>query len=280
MINLPVYTSYSGEKSIALLDNSAVAFLEILNRNEISIEELLKPYDLIFVPNWVLEEINDSEIRSNFMSELIRIGYPLYSIAEENYADLIDEDELNLYKIINASVSSVGQLIGYIRKNVAKPDLLDLEDSHKWISEMYANWPIVKGTSASGRELKKNAGEISITVLAEIFSWFYPELHTITVYTQDSDSWEFQKNAEQKLKKNFSERLPVSVSYKSNDFILCQLFRLGKITEADIRFFRKDERNVTYTILKSDSSIGLQTNRLNTEKFIEYVKNPKFNIIY
>lgn len=280
MINLPVYTSYSGEKSIALLDNSAVAFLEILNRNEISIEELLKPYDLIFVPNWVLEEINDSEIRSNFMSELIRIGYPLYSIAEENYADLIDEDELNLYKIINASVSSVGQLIGYIRKNVAKPDLLDLEDSHKWISEMYANWPIVKGTSASGRELKKNAGEISITVLAEIFSWFYPKLNTITVYTQDSDSWEFQKNAEQKLKKDFSERLPVSVSYKSNDFILCQLFRLGKITEADIRFFRKDERNVTYTILKSDSSIGLQTNRLNTEKFIEYVKNPKFNIIY
>jgi len=280
MIKLPVYTIYKGEKNIALLDNSSVAFLEILNRNEINIEELLKPYDLIFVPNWVLEEINDSEIRTNFLAELLESGYPIYGVAEENYSDLIDGDELNLYKIINASVASVGQLIGYIRKNVTKPDLLDLEDSHKWISEMYKNWPIVKGTTASGRELKKNAGEISITVLAEIFSWFYPELQTITVYTQDSDSWEFQKNAEQKLKKEFSERLPVSVSYKSNDFILCQLFRLGKITEADIRSLRKDERNVTYTIVKPDSSIGLQMNRLDTDWFIELVKNPGFNVIY
>ena len=71
MIKLPVYTIYKGERNIALLDNSSVAFLEILNRNEINIEELLKPYDLIFVPNWVLEEINDSEIRTNFLAELL-----------------------------------------------------------------------------------------------------------------------------------------------------------------------------------------------------------------
>lgn len=280
MLELPVYEQYKGEKNIALLDNSSVAFLEILRRNEISIDELLKPYDLIFVPGWVLEEINDSEIRSDFLSSLIDEGYPIYSIAEENYADIIDGDELNLYKIINASVASVGQLIGYIRKNVTKPDLIDLEDSHIWISEMYKNWPIVNGTTAAGRELKKNAGEISITVLAEIFSWFYPELQTITVYTQDADSWEFQKNAEQKLKKEFNERLPVSVSYKSNDFILWQLYRQGQITEANIRALRKNERNVTYTIVKPDSSIGFQMNCLDTEKFIEFVKNTGFNVIY
>ena len=33
------------------------------------------------------------------------------------------------------------------------------------------------------KDKKKNAGEVSITILAEIVSWYYPETKTLTVYS-------------------------------------------------------------------------------------------------
>ena len=63
MHKLPEYTQYNGERNIALLDNSSVAFLYQLKRFGLSTELLLSDYDAILVPGWVLEEILDSEYR-------------------------------------------------------------------------------------------------------------------------------------------------------------------------------------------------------------------------
>ena len=52
----------------------------------------------------------------------------------------------------------------------------------------------------------------------------------LTIYSQDSDTYEFQRKAEASLREIFALRTPVSVSYKRNDVILCQLFRDGKIS--------------------------------------------------
>lgn len=82
---------------------------------------------------------------------------------------------------------------------------------------------------SSGRTKRKNAGEVSITILAEVVSWYYPKTEALTVYSQDSDTYEFQRKAEGNLREIFTSRTPVPVSYKSNDAILCQLFREGEI---------------------------------------------------
>ena len=41
--------------------------------------------------------------------------------------------------------------------------------------------------------------------------------------------------------------MPVPVSYKSNDAILCQLVREGKISIDNLNDYRKDGRKITYS---------------------------------
>lgn len=67
MLNIQDYQRYSGEKKIALMDNSTVSFLEQVERAGISTKELLKDYDAILIPNWVSEEICDSIYRKDYI---------------------------------------------------------------------------------------------------------------------------------------------------------------------------------------------------------------------
>ena len=50
MLNIQDYQRYSGEKKIALMDNSTVSFLEQVERAGISTKELLKDYDALLIP--------------------------------------------------------------------------------------------------------------------------------------------------------------------------------------------------------------------------------------
>ena len=52
-----------------------------------------------------------------------------------------------------------------------KNDPLEMEEYAVWMNRMYQEWPLRGTTTRSGREKKKNAGEISLTILAEVFSW-------------------------------------------------------------------------------------------------------------
>ena len=61
MLNIRDYHRYSGEKKIALMDNSTVSFLEQVECAGISTKELLKDYDAILIPNWVSEESRDDK---------------------------------------------------------------------------------------------------------------------------------------------------------------------------------------------------------------------------
>ena len=193
----------------------------------------------------------------------------------------MNQEEINLYKIVNASVSHIGQFLQYMRKNVKKDDLLDLDASEDWIHKMYENWPMPEKETMSGRLKKKNAGEISLTVLAEIFSFYYEDLESLTIYTQDADTYDFQRNAADKLKKEvFPSSSPASVTYKSNDFILCQLYREGKVTLNDVHELRKDLRKVTYTQKQADQSIALQCKALNNHDFTLIIQDVTTQIIF
>lgn len=282
ILNIPHYDKYNGEKRIALLDNSAVSFMLQLDNKGYKPDLMLQGYDVIFLPEWVVEEIRDSESRVQYIERLENTGVPIKIIKEYFYSNLMDKEEIFLYEIVKAAVSRLGDLKKYLRENVDKEDPLDMEPYEDWIREMYTNWPMEGGLTVSGRVKKKNAGEISLTILSEIFSWHYPDTEILTVYTQDSDSYVFQTCVEELLKKadHLKNVAPVSVTYRSNDSILCQMYRDKQLAIEEIGDIRKDARNVIYTLMREDNTVALVTKVLDNEEFVKLIQNKSVQIIF
>ena len=63
-------------------------------------------------------EINDAEGRANYLQKLIKLGYPIHSIAEEDYSNLTNNEEGNLYQIVLASTYQIGRIKSYLRRFV------------------------------------------------------------------------------------------------------------------------------------------------------------------
>ena len=183
MMTITRITNIDIEKHIALVDASSISFMQGLDTKGIRVDYILKDYDLILIPEWVLVEINDAEGRTNYLQKLIELGYPIHSIAEEDYSNLANNEEGNLYQIVLASTYQIGRIKSYLRRFVEKEDALDMDAYKDWINKLYDEWPIPGQMLSSGRTKKKNAGEISITILAEVVSWYYPETEALTVYT-------------------------------------------------------------------------------------------------
>lgn len=279
MIEITKITQINGKKHIAILDTSSISFMQSLRNKGLQPETVLEDYDLILIPEWVLAEINDAEGRVDYVKELI-VQYPIFRIAEENYSELADIEEANLYQIVLASTYQIGRIRSYLRRYVEKTDPLDMDAYKEWINKLYKEWPISNEILSSGRIKKKNAGEVSITILAEVISWYYPETESLTVYSQDSDTYEFQRKAEEALRKIFILKTSVPVSYKSNDAILCQLARDGKIRSKDLSSYRKDSRKITYSKEQEDHSIVLVTELVNNERFVQLVENEAVRIVF
>lgn len=273
-------TNIDNKKHIALLDTSSISFMQGLDEKGIPSEDILKDYDLILIPEWVLVEVNDAEGRANYLQKLIELGYPIHSIAEEDYPNLANNEEGNLYQIVLASAYQIGRIKSYLRRFVEKADILDMDAYKNWINKLYDEWPVQGQMLSSGRIKKKNAGEISITILAEVVSWYYPETEALTIYSQDRDTYEFQRKAETSLREVFTSRMPVPVSYKSNDAILCQLFRDGKISIENLGDYRKDIRKITYSKVQDDHSVILVTEVVDNDLFIDLVHDTSVHIIF
>ena len=280
MMTITRITNIDNKKHIALLDTSSISFMQGLEAKGIPSDDILKDYDLILIPEWVLVEINDAEGRANYLQKLIELGYPIHNIAEEDYSNLTNNEEGNLYQIVLASTYQIGRIKSYLRRFVEKSDVLDMDAYKDWINKLYDEWPIPGQILSSGRIKKKNAGEVSITILAEVVSWYYPETDALTIYSQDSDTYEFQRKAEASLREIFTSRTPVPVSYKSNDAILCQLFRDRKISIENLGDYRKDIRKITYSKVQDDHSVILVTEVVDNDLFLELVQDTSVHIIF
>lgn len=83
MLNIPEYKEYGGETKIALMDNSSLAFMHELSQRSYPSDGILSVYDLILIPKWVMEEIEDSTYRSTytdmFLTEYIILAIHLNS---------------------------------------------------------------------------------------------------------------------------------------------------------------------------------------------------------
>ena len=227
-----------------------------------------------------ITEINDAPGRADYVQKLIDQEYPIFCIEEGAYTDLTYNEEGNLYQIVCASTNQFGRIKSYLRQYIEKADPLDMDAYKDWIKKLYDEWPIQGEKLSNGRIRKKNAGEVSITILAEIVSWYYPETKALTIYSQDGDTYEFQRKAEAELRDVFATRTPVPVSYKSNDAILCQLVRDGKININNISDYRKDVRRMTYSKEQDDHSIILVTELVDNELFAQLVSDKTVHIIF
>ena len=59
-------TELDGKRHIALLDTSSISFMQGLSEKGLQVEAILKDYDLILIPEWVLTEINDAPGRAAY----------------------------------------------------------------------------------------------------------------------------------------------------------------------------------------------------------------------
>ena len=195
MLEITQIIRIDDKRNIALLDTSSISFMQGLQVKGIPSHTILKDYDLILIPEWVLAEIKDADGRADYVQSLIEQGYPIFSIAEEN-------------------------------------------------------------------------------------SWYYPQTEALTIYSQDSDTYELQRKAEVNLRDIFTSRTPVPVSYKSNDAILCQLYRENIIELECLSDFRKDIRKITYSKEQADKSIILVTELVDNNVFIRLVQDETVHIIF
>lgn len=95
---------------------------------------------------------------------------------------------------------------------------------------------------------------------------------------------EFQTNAERILTGNseFTPALdsPISVAFKSNDFILCQMYREGALTLDAVRQLRHDDRKLTYTRQQADKSIICRKEVITKEQFIDLIQDATVQILF
>lgn len=78
MLEIPKITELGDIKHIALLDTTSISFMQGLSIKGLKPETILKDYDLILIPNWVLTEVNDAPGRLGYIQNLIKLGYPIY----------------------------------------------------------------------------------------------------------------------------------------------------------------------------------------------------------
>ena len=278
MLSLGQFKLESSFKHIAILDNCSISFLQDLDRKGIATYRLFQTYDCVVIPSWIKNEFVGSAITEQYLQSLIANGVLLLEANEIDYADLIPsiKAERMILDLFFAGSNLFSQVLAYLHKNVKKYDPLDLDDSHEWINALYDNWPMTNGS------IKKNAGEVSITILANILSLFYPKLETITVFAQDRDTFAAHNKAVEIIQSCYGH-IPMQntpVSFKSNDFLFKQLYSAGLIDKSTIGLIRDSERTVMYSITQSDGSIVSLNRKISKDDFNSLLDSPGFSIVF
>ena len=116
------------KKHIAIMDTSSISFMQGLQNKGVKLDGILKDYDLILIPKWVLNEILDAAGRAEYVQALINQGYPIFCIAEETYSELTGYEEGNIYQVVLASTCLIARVRAYLRRFVECSDVLDMND--------------------------------------------------------------------------------------------------------------------------------------------------------
>lgn len=286
--DLKIKLSEEDTKSICIIDNNFISFLLELKK-ELDISYILSSYDLILIPKWVEVEINDSEYRKSCLEEISKYKY-VYIVDELLYSELYDYRDYALSILFMTSISLMGKERGKLGQFIKSQG--EEIDPRLFIDELYNNILISEEKETKlGRTKRKNAGEISICVLSHIIRYHYTHIDTITVLSFDADCYDFVNKSKDELyyKKSiypyddniFKDQRKVSVSFKSNDFILKEMYDLGKDSNMEIiDKVRTNARYVKYTHKKMDGSIEEEKQLMNNEEFKQFIQKTDVYLIF
>ena len=73
---------------------------------------------------------------------------------------------------------------------------------------------------------------------------------------------------------------PIYAAFKSNDFILCQMYREGALTLDEVRQLRRDDRKLTYTRQQADKSIICRKEVVTKDQFIDLIQDATVQILF
>ena len=73
---------------------------------------------------------------------------------------------------------------------------------------------------------------------------------------------------------------PISVGVKSNDFVLCQMYREGVLTLDAVRQLRRNDRKLTYTRQQADKSIICRKEVITKDQFIDLIRDATVQIMF
>ena len=275
-------------KSVCIIDNNFLSFILELKK-ELDISYILSSYDLILVPKWVEVEINDSKYRRLCLEEISQYK-DVYIVDELLYSDLYDNKDYALSILFMCSISLMGKEKGKLGQFIKGQG--EEIDPELFIDELYNNILVSDSSvTISRRTQKKNAGEISICVLSHIIRYHYTNIDTITVFSFDADCYDFVNKSKDELyykkaiyphdENIFKDQRRVSVSFKSNDFILKEMYDLGKdIDMSIIDKVRTNARYVKYTHKKIDGSIEEEKQLMDTETFKQFIQKTDVHLIF
>lgn len=286
----------NGDELISLLEASTNLKIGILDNNSTSffykikqlgnIDEIFNKYNMILIPQWVYLEITDSEQRFLYLQSLESMECSIYIIDELEYEQVCKYKSQWLYKFFLNCCFINTRLKDFLKRYVEKNNKLEELDDYKiWLKDFYDRG--FEGEFLSnGRIQKKNAGEISICLLALIISYNYNRYsHSITIISSDRDTYDYLKSAKEQINKDrtLKSEENITVTFKSNDFVIKEIYlnnylfsKIGILTIVEFR----DERRIKYTINSPDGSIEEHDEVVKNTYFKELLDDRTFNIIF
>ena len=72
----------------------------------------------------------------------------------------------------------------------------------------------------------------------------------------------------------------ISITYRSNDSILCQLYRDKRLALEGVAELRKDARTVIYTVMRDDKTVAVETRAMGNDEFLELIQNDSVQIVF
>lgn len=273
---------------IAIIDNNIMGFLVNL-KNETDITQLFDVYDLILIPKWLEKEINDGDTRVDCLGQ-IATKKDIYIIDEKEYSYLVNYKDVELIQIFHSAVFNMGEEKGKVKKYINQiPEIEDL-DYDDFIDNLYNNILKAEVVEEGKMPKRKNAGEISITVLSYILGYYYNGIENIAVFTFDKDCYDYIKKAKEILYEKdeivglinvFKDKDCNTITFKSNDLIYKELYDLSNERGIEIiNRVRRNARYVKYTLKKNDGSIEENRKLLETVEFIELIKLEDMHLIF
>lgn len=269
--------------SVCILDNNFISFFMTFQRH-VDIETIFSTYQYILIPKWVYHEIKSSSYRTEWIMRL-SLHHNIYVLDELNYSELSGYRDLALTLFLLSSTFSMVEVCELLKQRIR------LRGQDIEINEVFLELYDVILPSVMGRnQHPKNAGEVSIVILANILRYYYPNIQGITIFSFDKDCYQFMSESSKQLLgnskiKNFKNVLQgkdvVAPTFKTNDFILKELYDSGIYTDITVvKQVRKNSRIVKYVEIQQDGSIAEYQKLLDTSQFIELLQLKSIKIIF